>query len=321
MRIFKHSPLDAWLAAFSLAHGAALVGFALAWDEAGLAARLAMAGGLTAMTTYNIIIVSHLFTHKPWFAAPAANAALSVLNSVTIGQSVQAYRLSHVRNHHRFNNDRAGSDGATLDRSSTFAGGRDGDHLPAWRYALLGAAHSLWNTSVELVRIDRLWGLGPNETTLHEGLSAAEPARERELRQLRLDRAGRAFATAGLLLVSWPFVLVCLVPSLYAAFALVNVQNYFEHYGANPDDRKADSVSHYGRLYNRLTFNDGHHQEHHLRPNAHWTRLPEVRADLPGPGEGARVISPVPAILGFLDRSRSRLDRIRGASAGGEANG
>ena len=321
MRIFKHSPLDAWLVAYSVAHGAALLGFALIWDSSAPGARLAMAVGLAALTTYNIIIVSHLFTHKPWFEARAANAAVSILNSITIGQSVQAYRLSHVRNHHRYNNDRAGADGETKDTSSTFSGGRDGEHLPAWRYAFIGAAQTLFGATVELIRLDRLWGLGPNEAGLRENLAAADPARRRELRQLRLDRIARAGAMVGLLLISWPFVLFCLFPALYAAFALVNVQNYFEHFGARPEERRADSVSHYGRLYNRLTFNDGHHQEHHLRPNAHWSRLPEVRRELSCVRDGARVVSPVPAILGFLDRSRTRLDRAPVPPAEGEAHG
>jgi len=38
-----------------------------------------------------------------------------------------------------------------------------------------------------------------------------------------------------------------------------------------------DSVSHYGRFYNLVTFNDGYHQEHHLSPATHWSQMPAIR--------------------------------------------
>ena len=46
---------------------------------------------------------------------------------------------------------------------------------------------------------------------------------------------------------------------------------------AKPGNRLTDSVSCYGRPYNLLWFNNGYHQEHHFRPQVHWTRVPEVR--------------------------------------------
>jgi fatty acid desaturase len=59
-----------------------------------------------------------------------------------------------------------------------------------------------------------------------------------------------------------------------AAFA----ENYLEHYGADPRRFEANSVSSYGRFYNWIWFNNGYHQEHHYRPQLHWTKLPALRA-------------------------------------------
>lgn len=110
---------------------------------------------------------------------------------------------------------------------------------------------------------------------------------------------------------SWKWVMLCYLPAFYIALSLVNIQNYYEHYGAKPEDRYADSVSYYGRLYNLLTFNDGYHQEHHLRPQAHWSTMPIVRREHRDKlDETQRVVSPVPAILGFLHRKRPQLHRI-----------
>ena len=53
--------------------------------------------------------------------------------------------------------------------------------------------------------------------------------------------------------------------------------------------RKTDSVSGYGRLYNLIWFNNGYHQEHHWRPQVHWTEVPALRAQLP-PETSRRVV-------------------------------
>jgi hypothetical protein len=48
--------------------------------------------------------------------------------------------------------------------------------------------------------------------------------------------------------------------------ALCWLHGYYEH--------ARGTVSHHGRLYNRLFLNDGYHVEHHARPSAHWRHLP-----------------------------------------------
>ena len=41
-----------------------------------------------------------------------------------------------------------------------------------------------------------------------------------------------------------------------------------------------DSVSCYSRLYNFVWFNNGYHQEHHFRPQVHWTELPTLHPQM-----------------------------------------
>jgi fatty acid desaturase len=237
---------------------------------------------------------------------------VSVLNSVNIGQSVQAYQLTHVRNHHRFNNDLPGSDGSTRDTTSTYR--ENGEHAPLVLYALGGAVDSLKDRLLDTLRIVRLWRVGGGETRLRSLASRREIRRARELRQIQADRAAHVLSLALFAAVSWQWTLISYLPAFFVALAMVNVQNYFRHYGANPSERAADSVSHYGRLYNALTFNDGFHQEHHLSPGAHWSQMPDVRERNRAKLDAQpRIVSPVPAMLGFLDRRRPLLHRAPAA--------
>ena|SRR5215212_1957090 len=316
MKTWKNTRLDAVMLVLSIAQLVATLLLATNWKHFSVLGWVGSFVLLVLMTVYNIIVVSHLFTHVHWFESPLLNGLVSMLNSINIGQSVQSYQFTHVRNHHRYNNDSKGPDGETKDLSSTFRGGIGYDHVSVQRYAFGGAAGTLVNVGKELFSVTRLWRVGSQDKTLLELASDYPAKRERELRQIRLDRMAHFLGLSMLFYVSWKWTLLVYLPAFYLSLALVNVQNYYEHYGAAPGSRMTDSVSYYGRIYNLLTFNDGYHQEHHLRPQSHWTRMPEVRikyrADL---DQVERIISPVPAILGVFHRNRKQLHR-RPAAAG-----
>jgi len=308
-RIWRRSRLDGILVALSLAQFATTFGLACEWASMSLPGRLGSFVLLVCMTAYNIIVLSHLFTHVPWFKAAGLNSLISMVNSANAGQSVQAYELQHVRNHHRYNNDAKDADGTTRDVSSTFRKGVKGEHASLFEYVCVGAWKTWLGSLRECISMGPGCCLGSRERELRAWLSRSESRRNAELRQIQLDRLARCVVTVALLAISWRWTLECYLPAFYFAFMLVNVQNYYEHYGANPGDRGADSVSYYGRFYNLFTFNDGFHQEHHLRPSSHWRQLPNVRVS---EGKGLaveRVVSPVPAVLGFLHRGRPLLHR------------
>ncbi|OKJ94643.1 fatty acid desaturase [Streptomyces sp. CB03234] len=310
MPLWKHSPKDALLFGFSVTQLTLMIWLATRWSGFSVAGWLGQAALVTVMTAYNIIVVSHLFTHVPWFTSARLNAVASVVNSICIGQSAQAYELSHVRNHHRFNNDPIGPDGTTRDTSSTYRDGQDGDHAPLSRYILSGARDTFLDRGKEMFAVTRLWRVGSAERKLLELAARREPRRTVELRQVQADRAAHCLALAGFAVLSWQWTVFCYLPAFFTALVLVNVQNYYRHYGADPSRRTADAVSHYGRLYNLLTFNDGYHQEHHLSPATHWSQLPAVyQRRLETAETGPRIISPVPAMLGFLHRDRPLLHR------------
>lgn len=301
--LWRNSPADAIMLGLSIAQFAATIAWA-ALTPNGLWPRLGSAILVTLMITYSVLIVNHMFVHQPWFTDDRLNAAVALLISANIAQSAQAYHLTHVRNHHRYNNDRK-RDGITGDASSTYRYGRDNEHAPLWLYLAHGLAASIQEFAGTWASLRRLCGVGLRETTLRR-LATRHPARRAaELAQIRYDRLAQLTFIVLLAVLSWQWLLLCYLPSVAIAFTLVNIQNYYRHFGAEPDSRYGNSVSYYGRLYNRLTFNDGYHQEHHLRPTTHWTRLPEVAAQYQQRlDEGGRVVSPVPPVIGFLDTGR-----------------
>ncbi|ATB40298.1 fatty acid desaturase [Cystobacter fuscus] len=101
-------------------------------------------------------------------------------------------------------------------------------------------------------------------------------------RAVMLDVAAWAGFRLVLCLIDWRFFFFYFLPVTYLIGALRQAENYIQHWGAtDPSDKKRDSVSCYGTLYNLLTFNLGYHQEHHLRPAVHWLKLPALTAELP----------------------------------------
>lgn len=312
MKIWKHSQRDAIMLLLSIGQFVTTLFLALRWQEWSTVGWVVSVVILTTMSVYNIIIVSHLFTHTPWFNSAHLNRLVSMFNSINIGQSVQAYQLTHVRNHHRYNNDRQGPDGKTKDTSSTFRDASGNEHVSALRYAVFGAVETVSSVSRALLSVTRLWRVGAHEQELL-GLAAKTPTRRgRELQQVQLDRMAHFIGVCLFLAISWKWFLLCYLPAYFISLALVNIQNYYEHYGALPENTYANSVSYYGRVYNLLTFNDGYHQEHHLRPLSHWTQMPKVRTDCGDKLERIeRIVSPVPALLGAFHRNRKQLHRER----------
>lgn len=99
------------------------------------------------------------------------------------------------------------------------------------------------------------------------------------------------------LVVRWPaFFLTVYLPGYLSGLGLCWLHGHYEH--------ACGAVSHHGRLYNLLFFNDGYHVEHHAHPAAHWRRLPALTtADTP--------TSRWPAVLRWLDLlSLESLERL-----------
>jgi hypothetical protein len=89
-----------------------------------------------------------------------------------------------------------------------------------------------------------------------------------------------------LLILHQRFFLTAYMPGYAGGLLLCWLHGYYEH--------ARGTISHHGRLYNLLFFNDGYHVEHHAAPGMHWTLL---RARLIDDAPTSRW----PAILRWLD--------------------
>jgi len=253
-RIFAHNRLDAAMVAVSVLEIAVTTYGTLCWGSVPLYASLFLGGFAIVLNCMNYQCIAHSFIHHPFFAVPWLNRAFSVVSSLALQAPQTLYRVHHL-DHHRYNNDRPDPEtGLTGDGSSTYRySRREGREENLLSYALIGP-----------LRVDYkyLW------------------ARSRKHGDAVLTCVEATALCAYFVLLAifnWRGLLWFFVPVWYLGQAFALAHNYAEHHGAQPDNRLCDSVSCYGRLYNLFWFNEGYHQEHHYRPQVHWTRLPELR--------------------------------------------
>jgi len=154
-------------------------------------------------------------------------------------------------------------------------------HLPFFRSRAANAAFSAY-LSLLLGFPQRLWAA--RHLAHHRG----EPFRWEPVRRIWLVEGALVLALWAALIASAPrFFVTVFLPGWLLGLALCHLQGHFEH--------TRGTVSHYGRLYNWLFFNDGYHVEHHERPARHWTALPASR-------ETTELnSSPWPAVLRWLE--------------------
>lgn len=80
------------------------------------------------------------------------------------------------------------------------------------------------------------------------------------------------------LVVDWQkMLLFVVIPHQYAAWGIMGI-NYIQHDGCDRHSPWNHSRNFTGRIVNWITFNNGFHGIHHMKPSLHWSLLPEVHA-------------------------------------------
>lgn len=277
MRVWRYSPRDSVLVLIAAAQFAAMTAWAVRFDTLPLSTNIALFVIMSYVFYYNPIVVTHNFLHTPFFRRRWLNRAFPVLNSGNLLLPQVLYKYHHLT-HHQYANDPI-RNGTTQDPSSTFRYGKQGQQEGFFTYSALGL--------------------------FRDGTSSAyrEAIRHGQRLQFWMEVAAILVTIALWIAIDWKWFVFAFVPTFYAGWFLALLENYYEHHRAtNPDSRLADSVSYYGRWYNLMMFNEGYHQEHHLKPHLHWTRRPEVHGDWKEKFmEAGAYEARKPPLLGFLD--------------------
>ena len=199
---------------------------------------------------WNLQCISHNFIHNPYFTNVWLNRAYSVLETFALGVPHVFYHHYHM-NHHFGDNDAKGPDGTTKDWSSIYRYGKGDQPEAFWKYCL-----------VSFFRVE----VGPViRTIIRHG--------RKEVLQAVVETLVLVVFWTAMAWVNWRYFVFFYLPSYYLGWVLSYAEGYLEHYGCQPGNYFANSVSSYNWLYNFLWFNNGYHQEHHWDPKVHWTRM------------------------------------------------
>ncbi len=133
-------------------------------------------------------------------------------------------------------------------------------HRPFFRARALNTIFS-WYLSLLLGFPQTLW------RERHLAHHAGRPERMRFQIPMAIELGWVLALWSALLLLAPSFTLSIYLPGYLLGLGLCYLQGHYEH--------ARGTVSHYGRLYNLLFFNDGYHVEHHERPGEDWRRLPK----------------------------------------------
>jgi fatty acid desaturase len=204
----------------------------------------------------------HHNMHVPYFKPKWLNRAYELFVSAAVGIPHQGWAFFHSI-HHKYNNDFS-IDGKTYDPVSFYRYGENGERENFWKYCFKG----VWRDLTGYTFAD------PHD-------NCHTKVKIHSVRKLREENLAFILWMFAIYLVNWQYGLFYTAVYLLS-LAANHANSYGEHFGpVEQGNFRANSVGSYGKLYNFLCFNSGYHQEHHVRPSAHWTELPNITPTLP----------------------------------------
>jgi fatty acid desaturase len=206
---------------------------------------------------WNMQCISHNFIHNPFFTSAWLNRAFSVLESLALGVPHILYHHYHM-NHHFGDSDAKGPNGSTRDWSSIYRYGKGDQPEAFWKYCL-----------ISYFRVE----VGPV-------LSVVIRHGRGQIIQTIIETLALGAFWVWMAVADWQYFVFFYLLSYYLGWVLSYAEGYLEHFGAQPGNPYANSVSSYNPIYNWLWFNNGYHQEHHWDPKVHWTQMKGLHSRL-----------------------------------------
>ena len=205
--------------------------------------------GLLSLISFICAVITHNTVHAPMFHARGMNRLVQVVLTLTYGHPVSAFVPGHNLSHHRHTQTE-----------------RDLMRTSKLRFR--------WNFLNQLLFA---WTVGPS--VFQSNWRFAREMRTRKpawFRQLCLEAAIFIGFVLVAFVIDWQKALLfVLIPHQYAAWGVVGI-NFMQHDGCDPKSPWNHSRNFTGFWTNWLTFNNGYHGIHHMKPSLHWSLLPEV---------------------------------------------
>lgn len=257
--IFRYSTKDTYLVLYAI--GVFLIPYAMAATD--ISAWWGIAGALQVLLIVNVQNSSlHHHTHCHIFLNSWANHIYELFISATTSIPNQVWRQSHAL-HHKHVNDIPGSNGRTRDPLSVYRISGTSEPTNFWVYCFY---------TIISEDIKYCWFVCP------PAIKKIPDLRIRYYREWWMFK----LYILSICLINWQYGIFLLL--IYViGFAVNNANNYGEHWGSGvkQNDTMRDSVGIYNSWYNWIGFNAGLHQEHHFKPGAHWSHLPNITTQLP----------------------------------------
>lgn len=210
---------------------------------------------LVSFLSFVACVVNHNHVHRATFRTEGWNLAFGCLLTIAKGHTSTTVLIPHNLNHHLHH-----------------GGEKDWIRVELGGQSELGARRFLTYVVQASCSMRRERG-APDAPGL--------PRRWRQRRKLEMA-ALALFSVALFFLNPLRFVFWVGLPWLLAMGFLVGI-NYLQHDGCDPESELKHSRDFTSPLGNWLLFNNGFHTVHHLRPQMHWTELPEAHERLVRP--------------------------------------
>jgi fatty acid desaturase len=259
MKLFRHTPLDLLLISY------VAIAFASPFVIASFASTTVWFLLIPLQAIFLVIVMNtslHHHMHTPIFTNDKLNKVYEIFVSAVLGIPFSGWKFFHVV-HHKHNNDFK-IDGKTKDPLSFYRYGENGKRENFWSYCIKG-----------------LWRDLSGQTVKDPLNNCSTKVYIKDKISLRVEQFAFYVFLASVFAFNIGYGFVYLIVHILSLI-LNNANSYGEHFGpVEQQNFRANSVGSYSKIYNLLCFNSGYHQEHHVRPGAHWTYLPKITKTLP----------------------------------------
>jgi len=207
--------------------------------------------GVHCFYQFILATIIHNTIHVPLFNSLGLNRAFQLLLSAVHGHPVSGFVPGHNLSHHK--HLQTPKDSARTSRAR-------------FRWNFLNQSLFFFLLMFEIMAaeqrfVKRMWRVKPAWA-----------------RQYAMETVAVFGLKIILLIVDWQRALLLLMlPNFYATWGIFGT-NFWQHDGCDHEHPFNHSRSFTGKLFNVLTFNNGFHAIHHMRPEIHWSLYPEYHA-------------------------------------------